>query len=366
MKHLVVDISGHGFGHLGQTSAVLNALAAISEPFLATIRSTLSEQVVKDRIQQPFTYIKHELDKGMVMLDAVHTDAEESFVWYQEQHANYAARVEVESQNLQRLKPDLLLANVPYLSLEAAASLDIPSIALCSLNWFEILGSYCADKPEADQILKQILMAYGKAECFLRPEPSLAMDSLKNTQSISAISGTGTPQREVLLNALEGNSTLLDANGNEKFVLVSLGGISSGFSIENWPKLDGVYWIMPDNVFADRDDFLYQRMFNIAFLDILSSVDLIITKTGYGTLVESVSHQKPVICVERGDWPEEAVLFPWCHEHGYIELISYDDLQNGNFAEVVQSLLRQTWQRPQVSTEGATEAAIIVRDYLFN
>lgn len=370
MKHLLVDISGHGFGHLGQTSAVLNALSDLaSQPTIdlrLTIRSTLPEIIVRERIKLPFKYIHHELDKGMVMLDAVHTDAEASLSWYLQRHADYSALVESETNIMRQLKPDLVFANVTYLSLEAAANLGIPSLALCSLNWFEILNAYCGNDPLAHQVLNQIKMAYSKADLFLRPEPSLEMKSLDNTQSISAITAKGKIKRNVLFERFSKN-TKSELTPNTKFILVSLGGIPSTFSLDQWPKIDNVCWIMPSLEKAklvNREDILFIDSFELTFIDILSSADLVITKTGYGIMVEAVAHKKPIICIERGDWPEEEVLFPWCKTHGYIEIISYDDLKLGRFIQEVKTLLKKVWEKPPVSTDGAIQAANIIKGYL--
>ena len=52
-----------------------------------------------------------------------------SYDYYQTFHENYQQEVDAEIDRLKKLSPDLLLANVPYVSLSAAAALGIPSIA---------------------------------------------------------------------------------------------------------------------------------------------------------------------------------------------------------------------------------------------
>ena len=55
MQHLVVDISAHGFGHVAQTTAVLNALDTTNVRL--TIRSMTPEAVLRARLRHPFTLI---------------------------------------------------------------------------------------------------------------------------------------------------------------------------------------------------------------------------------------------------------------------------------------------------------------------
>ncbi|CAG0909677.1 unnamed protein product, partial [Cyprideis torosa] len=118
MKHLLVDISAHGFGHLAQTAAVLNALD--STDIRITIRSLAPEHLLRERIKHPFQLIPYQQDNGVIMHDALRVDAAASMAWYQDFHANYAQRRQQAVRELDALKPDLLFADVPYLSLDAA------------------------------------------------------------------------------------------------------------------------------------------------------------------------------------------------------------------------------------------------------
>ena len=80
-----------------------------------------------------------------------------------------------------------MFANVPYLTLAAAASLDVPAVALCSLNWADIYRHYCGHRPEAEDILGTMRSAYAAANRFLQPEPSMPMEYLANRQRIGPI-----------------------------------------------------------------------------------------------------------------------------------------------------------------------------------
>ncbi|MEE9493122.1 MAG: hypothetical protein V3W04_07065 [Gammaproteobacteria bacterium] len=189
--HLLVDISGHGFGHLAQTAAVINALVAMDNSHQITIRSSLPEPLVRKKINSHFQYISCELDIGMIMYDALTVDADASYQWYQQFHVEYSRRVTFEASKLAELQVDLLFADIPYLSLDAAAARCIPSIVLCSLNWADIFDAYCHGRAEASAIYRQQVAAYAQAEQFLLPEPSMNMPQLENTRTIAAIAQPG-------------------------------------------------------------------------------------------------------------------------------------------------------------------------------
>lgn len=376
LPHLLIDLSGHGFGHLSQTATVINRLGEMTDKFHLTLRSTLPESEVRARIRRPFDYIQHELDTGMVMIDALRVDRHRSFEWYQQHHQHQETWLAEEVALLKGLSPDLLFCNIPYISLAAAKQLKIPSLALCSLNWFDILKAYPPDESfgfslthqqsmsvsqtkreqQFNQILDFIRQAYTAADLFLLPEPSLPMRQFGNTRKIGPLAEKCQSKRDVLMTQLP--------DSIEKLVLVGLGGIPADFCTRLWPAMDGVHYLVPGELAGDRKDTHSYSAMGLGFVDLLASVDLVITKTGYGTLVEAVVHQKPVLCIERGDWPEEEVLFPWCRRTGYFESLTFDQFQQGEFKHVLGRLLNQHWEKEPIQATGAEQAADCILERL--
>jgi hypothetical protein len=356
MRHVLVDISAHGFGHVAQTAAVLNALDM--GDLRLTIRSATPESVLRRRIHQPFTLIPYQQDNGMVMHDALRVDIPASMRWYEAFHTDYAGRKAQAARELEQLQPDLLFANVPYLSLDAAATVGVPAIALCSLNWADIFHAYCSTLPGAAKIHEEILNAYRQAETFLLPAPSMDMHEALRTRAIAPIAAIGQrhPAR------LRERSGMPD---NTRFVLVSLGGVSVAYPLENWPELPGVCWIFPDSTpNMQRADFLPESQFGLAYVDLLASCDLLITKTGYGTQTEAVVNQVPVLCISRPDWPEEPNLPVWHREKGEIAFTDWQQLQTGGFGDKIMHLLETGWTKPAVLPTGAAEAASVLQTRL--
>lgn len=358
-KHLVADISGHGFGHLAQLSAVINQLALLPEKIKITVRSSLPEQIVRSKINPDFNYKIEELDKGMLMLDSISVDADKSYQWYEAFHQSYGHKVEKQAQELEQLNPDLLIADVPYLSLDAAHKSGINAIALCSLNWADIFYTYGKSYPQADAIYEQISTAYNHASSFLCPTPSMPMPAVQNTQSISPIAQRGTNRREALLRTSK-------AADNTHFVLLSLGGIDTELTDRVIPVMDNIHWIVPDNIASNRADVHQQARFELPYIDILASVDMVVTKTGYGAMVEAVSHQIPLICISRPGWPEEPNLFHWCEENGYFAAIQRHEIGNQRFEALIKQMLEQRWEKVAIKADGAKQAADILRSHLFD
>ena len=288
------------------------------------------------------------------MHDALRVDVAASMHWYENFHATYAVRKAQAARELERLQPDLLFANVPYLSLDAAGEIGLPAVALCSLNWGDVFHAYCGHLPGAGKIREEILHAYAQASVFLQPTPSMDMHPALHTQAIAPIAAPGTRQRAVLRE----RSALPD---HTRYVLVALGGLGMDYPLKNWPRLPGVAWIFPDAALTQqRPDFIPTSLVGLDYVDLLASCDVVITKTGYGTQTEAVVNQVPTLCIVRPGWPEEPNLPRWHQQHGEILFTTWQTIQAGTFAQQILALLEMPWGKPLVFPTGASEAAALL------
>ncbi|HEU0189451.1 MAG TPA: hypothetical protein VFQ97_05585 [Gallionella sp.] len=345
MPHLVVSISGHGFGHVAQTAPILNALNMRMPELRLTVRSTAPLAHLCSRIHAPFAYMPSEGDIGMMMSSALDVRIEDSCVAYRAFHADWETRVTDEARLLRDLGADMVLANVGYLPLAGAQRAGIPNAALCSLNWADIYRHYCGD----DAIAMQILSCYASADAFLRATPCMAMERLHNLVTVAPIADVGNNRRGEL-------DRHLRLSKEEKLVLVSLGGIASRLPVEHWPRIDGVRWLVQQGWQVEHPDAIVIEPLPMSFSDLLASSDALVCKPGYGSFVEAACSGVPVLYVNRADWPESHVLIEWLQQHGLCREVPRDDLERGN----IEDLLRGIWNvtRPEpVLPEGAIQAA---------
>ncbi len=117
MPHLVVSISGHGFGHVAQTAPILNLLHERMPQLSLTVRSTVPLSHLRSRINVPFAHLPSEGDIGMLMSSALDVRVEDSRAAYRAFHADWDARVEKEARLLCDLGADVVFSNVGYLPL---------------------------------------------------------------------------------------------------------------------------------------------------------------------------------------------------------------------------------------------------------
>ena len=354
--HLFVDISSHGFGHIGQTVPVLNALLQNIPDLRLTLRCAAPRPFLETLIAGEFTHLCTATDFGMHMASAVAVLPEASARDYINFHHNWDERVAQESAVLSKIAPDLVLSNVSYLTLAAARHAGIPSLAMCSLNWADIFWHYCADIPGAVQIHTQILNAYNSAALFLRLQPAMPMPNLTNLHDAGTVAQKGRLRRSEI-------NARLGLAHTDLLVLISMGGMQLQLPVNDWPRIPGVRWIVKQSSGITHPDVFAQATLDMPYIDILRSCDVLLTKPGYGNFAEAGVNGVPVLYVSRVDWPEEEYLVAWMQQHGRCQEIQHEQLERGELNAAIQTLLNQA-PKPPILPDGITCITEIVAQYL--
>lgn len=346
MPHLVVSISGHGFGHVAQTAPVLNRLHALMPQLRITIRTAVSATYLRSRIRAPFELLASEGDIGMKMTSAIDVHSAASRAAYREFHENWDARVDEEARLLRELGADMVFSNVGYLPLAGAQRAGIQNAAMCSLNWADIYRHYTGD----NNIAGQIRDCYAGADAFLRVTPGMAMSDLPNLFPVAPVAEVGIDRRAEL-------DSLLGLSKEEKLVLVSMGGIAGRlpmerWPMERWPNVAGVRWLVQENWQVSRADAVVLDSLPQHFRDLLASCDALLCKPGYGSFVEAACSGTPVLYVDRPDWPETAALTTWLRQYGSCREISREQLESGDVGQALSEL----WSAAPVPTPTASGA----------
>ncbi len=356
MGKLLAAISYHGFGHLAQTAVVLRQVRQLLPDLQISIASAAPLSILQHMLDPPFEHIPLAVDIGMVMQDALRVDVAASHSAYQQYHARWQHHLDTAVQIINAQRPDLVLSNISYTFIAAAAQCRVPAVALCSLNWHDIYARYCGDLPAAPLLQAAMREHYAAAQLFLQPEPSMPMPWLANTRPIGPLARLGHAHAARLRQRLA-------IPAEHTMVLLALGGVPAQLDLARWPELPHISVITEPDLVADPARFRDWRQAGMPFVDILASVDAVITKTGYGTFTEAACNGRSVLHVARPDWPEEPYLVPWLQRHAKYSQITGQQLQAGNLSDTVAQLLA----RPAVHAPAATggdEAARIIIDFL--
>lgn len=356
-KHLLVDISGHGYGHAGQTAPVLKAIVENRPDIRLTVRTRVPHSVLEDMVGAKLTFAEPVADVTMAMFGPDVIDVDTSKENYRTLHQQWNRCVALERKALSALAPDLLLTNVAYTTLVGASDLAIPAIALCSLNWADIFEAY-GDIPGPDfAIVQQIRETYNRAATFLLPTPHMPTAWHRLPCPIGPIGRKLRLDHKALRQRLHLGET-------EKLVLVSYGGIQGAPTLENFPVIENLRYIYGDGQAPQtRPDMLSLTETGLSFIEAMALADCVITKPGYGIFVEAALNNTRVLFSERGDWPEYPYLKNWLLDQACAQEISRSDMIAGNFVAELQTLLQRPCDQ-DLSPTGITDALEVIGAYL--
>lgn len=307
MPNLLVDISAHGAGHLAQTAPVLDLLVRRRDDVRLLLRTGIDRARLAARIAGPFELLAAPENFGLAMTSPFLVDGEATLARYRAIHADLDARIDSVADILRDRRIDLVVSNIGYVSLAAAARAGVPSLAFGSVNWRDVLEHYCRGVPGIDDILARIGAAYRGAGAFLRLAPGMPMPGLVTREVAAPIVAVGENRSNELRRrfSLPADAPIVvfgfDASAHTPpAALAREQRWRAGEILLLGPERWGL--APPWSSFEDA---------GVSFLDALASATLAVAKPGYGMVTEAAAAGVPLLLLGRRDWPETAAFLTW-------------------------------------------------------
>lgn len=345
-------ISGHGFGHAAQVVPVLNALGRLVPNLRVLLRTTVPTTFFTDRLTIPWEMSPVQQDIGCIQQGPMTIDIDATWREHQRFHNTWHDRFQTEVGAMRAAAPNLVVADTPYLALAAGTEAGIPSVALVSFTWDLILSEYQAP-PSIDRqtIIESIRRAYAQAHLALRITPAPLLTTFKQLIEIGPIAEPAHSARERLIEFLK-------LTPGERLVLIGFGGIPlDSLPFTQLESATGYRFLFDGSVPADSTRFFSTHSLPFSFKTLLASVDVIMTKPGYGTLVEAVASQTPMVYVRRYNFGDEQSLVDYLHRYGRGVELSHTDFINGRWLPALKQVVDLPLPLAPPRPTGADEAA---------
>lgn len=345
-------ITAHGYGHAAQVAPVLNELGKLVPDLKAILRTTVPSSFFDDRLTIPWELQSVEQDVGCVQKGPLEIDVPATWKFHFEFHAEWDQRVAAESEAINACNPQVVLADTPYLALNAGHEAGIPTVGLANLTWGEILEPF-SDKDDSAQrkILEAMRQAYGLADHALRIAPGLPMPSFSGITDIGPIAELVQPRRSELRHAL-------GLRGDEQVVLVGFGGVPlDRLPWTEMERMEGYHFIVDGPKPPSSRRIHSRQTLPYSFRSLLASVDVIMTKPGYGTTVEAVALGLPVLYVRRHNFADEPPLVDYVRRYGRGRELSHEEFRTGNWSVALERVRQVHPATSPPPLTGATDAA---------
>ena len=351
--HLLLVVTAHGYGHLAQSAPVVAALVRRIPDLRVTLQGDIDPAFARHRLPPGFEHIQEAADLGLPMDGPLRIRWAEALDAYADFEADYERHLVRQIELLRNLSPDLVLADVPWLPLNAARRLGIPAVGLCSLTWYDILR----ESPIGDRVpfavLDRMRQVYAGADLFIRPAPAMPMTWLPNARDVGPIA-LRRPDRSAELRER------LGLPADRPLALMQFGGVGGLSPLHDWPEQGQVHWLVPSLGGRCRQDASELAELGLGVADLIGSLDLMLCKPGYGSYTEAACNGIPVLYVTRCDWPEEAALNRWMDGRVPIRRLSIPDLQAGNVERPIEELLAAGRPTPVEPTGGEEAAELLI------
>jgi len=339
---------------------VLNALGTFVPGVTAILRTMVPASFFRDRLAIQWELSPAHQDIGCVQGGPLKIDIDATWALHQRFPKIWEERLYNEVAAMQTASPALVIADTPYLAIEAGSRAKIPTVALASFTWDIVLNEYCnATDNSHQQLIQCIRESYAKAHIALRITPAPRIDAFSNIIDIGSIASLTSPERDRLASALA-------LAPNERTVLVGFGGIPlTSLPLEQIEQLRHYRFLFDGPVPPGYSRIHSTKTLPFSFKTLLASVDVIMTKPGYGTIVEAVALQQPVVYVRRYNFVDEQPLVDYLHRYGRGIELSLDDFTQGRW----EPALRKVVDLPMPAalpplTSGAADAATILAKLL--
>ncbi|HKT34383.1 MAG TPA: hypothetical protein VJR03_06090 [Nitrospira sp.] len=352
-------ISGHGFGHAAQVIPILNELGRRVPRLTAIIRSSVAASFFQDRLAIPWSLQAVQQDVGCVQHGPLEIDVSGTWEAHKVFHATWQSRLAAEAAAMAAAAPTLILADTPYLPVSAGKRSGIPTVVAATFTWSEVLQCFGDASPEQQAIVEVIRRSYGEADFGLRIAPGLPLSGIPKVVDIGPIAEPAASERARL-------RACLGVMASERLVLMGFGGIPlDGLPWDEMDRMKGYRFLatgLPPGIFS-RIHSLSEIPFS--FKTALASVDVVMTKPGYGTILEAVALGLPVVYVRRYNFADESSLVQFLHAYGQGCELSRSDFVSGNWQAALDRVAGLKRESPtnRVLLTGAVEGAQALLHY---
>jgi hypothetical protein len=355
---IVYYITAHGYGHGVRSCEVINAIFRADPSVTLGIVSDLPPGFIRNRLTREPDFIRAgSFDVGMVQLDSVRVDVDASLEKVQRLVANRAGLIESEKAFLASSGARVVVADIPAIPIEAAAQLGLPVIAVGNFGWNWIYEDFADADSRWLEISEAFAEGYGAATELMRLPFSEPMSVFPRPEDFPLMSLPGEPDREAL-------AQRTGADPGKRWVLMSWStlewseeALDTASALTDWElfTIAPLGWDRPNMHMIDRDTFGIPETF--------ATVDIVLSKPGYGVLSECVVNQKPLIYVERENFREYPIMEAAIHQHLQYQHLPAADLYAGQLREALEGVENAPPPREKLSGDGGDRAAARILSY---
>ncbi|MBC8138497.1 MAG: hypothetical protein H8F28_21665 [Fibrella sp.] len=346
---LVLYVSGHGLGHATREITILQSLPT---DIPLVVKTASPEWHWRNELPgRHFDYVNTSFDVGTVQRDSLHSDATATLAAWHAIEARNRERFDDERRDLLRRGAKLIISDVPSFPIGVAADLKIPSVCVANFTWADIYGSLIGDEPRLAAVAERLRDEYAQATLHLEAGFALPMTYFPQRESVGIVARRGRERRTELLNALPISAR------DRRLALVYAGSWGLPIPYPELARFDDWHFLSLDaphkNLPANWSILPHTLM---AHPDLVASVDVVVSKVGYGLVGECLNGGTPIIYCPRTGFAEYPVIDAYLSSRPHGIRVSVEAFTSGDW-EAILSAVPPRGAVPKEATNGGERAA---------
>ena len=336
---LVYYVSSHGYGHGARSTDILRALVAAKPDLPITVTTDLPPAFLHSRLPHAanITLRAGAYDVGMVQLDSIRVDLAATFSKVRDLYMRRAELVRDEADFLRSVRARMIVSDIAAIPVEAAKLVGLPALAVSNFAWDWIYSDFVASDPAWAELIPQFSEGYAQTDLLLRLPFAEEMRSFPRKEDIGLLAKQGREQRREL-------ARLTGADLEKKWVLLSFTSLEwDEKALAKVAKLNQYefFSVLPLAWPGSCVRAIDRQRIN--FADVVASVDVVVSKPGFGLVSECIVNRKPLIYADRTHFAEYPILVEGIKAYLSNAHIPQGKLYRGDLAEALASI----WQQPE-------------------
>lgn len=338
---IVFYISGHGFGHASRAIELIRAIRAQRPDARVIVRTAVPRWLFAPIAGTGVEIQALETDTGVVQIDSLTLDEEETARQAASFFAGFGHRVAIEAAFIRGVGADLVVGDIPPLACAAAEAGGVRSVAIANFTWDWIYGIYPAFDRLAPDVIPAIRRAYATATRALRLplhggfEPMAAV--IHDIPFIARRSERDPADTR----------RLLGLSGDRPVVLPSFGGYGVDLPLAALRRSGRFAIVEPPP----------EPPAGLLYPDLVAAADVVVGKPGYGIVSECVANGTAMLYTSRGRFIEYDLFVAEMPRLLRCRYLPQEELFAGRWADAIDALLAQPAPPERPAVDGAAVAA---------
>ena len=357
-NHIAYYISSHGYGHGVRSCDIICALNRLYPDVSVTMTTDMPASFLRNRLGTDRNAIRSgSFDVGMVQLDSIRVDVPATLKKVLALYARKSEWIESEMAFLRENGISLVVVDIPAIPVEAAKKLGLPVVAVGNFGWDWIYSEFAETDPVWRALIREFEQGYGKVDLLLRLPFAEPMKAFPKIEDVPLVATPGWSRREELVK-------LTGCDPKKKWVLLSFtsldwddGALSTAEALSAYEffTVKPLEWRRKNIHAIDRN--------RIPFSDVLASVDVVISKPGFGLMSECVVNRKPLIYADRADFREYHVLVNGIRRYLKNVHIPSELLYRGKISDALRAIWNQSEPKETIAAGGDETVARWISDF---